>query len=82
MKTRRPSSRRLAGVLVRAMHQAKTVASTSASRVRGTAMTRLVSSTSNVAGSPSTLRQFSRVSVPGWPGAALQKVPNTTMPSG
>ena len=45
-------------------------------------MARLVSSTSNVAGSASTLRQFSRVSVPGWPGAALQKVPNTTMPSG
>ena len=45
-------------------------------------MTRLVSSTSNVAGSDKTLRQFSRVSVPGWPGAALQKVPKTTMPSG
>ena len=82
MKTRRPSRTRLHGMFVRAMHQAKAVASSRASKVRGTAMARLVSRTSNVARSDSTAAQFSRVSVPGWPGAALQKVPKTSIPSG
>jgi hypothetical protein len=81
-KTSSPSSSRLPGMLVRAMHQAKAVASANASRVRGTAMARLVSRISSVVGSDSTLAQLSRVSVPGWPGAALQNVPNTTIAKG
>ena len=82
MKTRRPSRRRLHGVFVRAMHQAKAVASTSASKVRGTAIGKAGQQDLERGGVRQHGRQFSRVSAPGWPGAALQKVPKTTMPIG
>ena len=67
---------------MRAMHQAKAVARTSASKVRGIAIARVDSRISNVAESDSTAAQFANVSVPGWPGAALQTVPKTTIAIG
>ena len=75
MKASSPSSRRGHGVLVRATHQAKAVASARARIVRGSAIRMLFASTRNVAASASTVRQFARVSAPGCPGAVSLKLP-------
>ena len=73
--TSSPSSSRLPGVVVRARHHAKMVASSSASTVRGSAMRMLVASSWNVPASERTARQFASVNAPGWPGATSRTLP-------
>ena len=82
MKTRRPSSTRLHGVFVRAMHQAKAVASRQGQQGPGNGDARLVSSTSKVARSESTVAQFARVNVAGLAGGSAPEGPENEHPDG